>query len=249
MSLSVLIVDDEPLARQRLQHLLAREPDVRVVGNCGDGLQAVAAIEALNPDLVLLDVRMPELDGFGVVEAVGVDRMPTTLFITAFGEHAHAAFEAQALDYVLKPVQPERFARALDRARTWVRARRTQGLRQPELEPLLATARAHADRFLVKAGERYVLVRTAAIQWIEAEDNYVRLHVEGHSYLLRMTMTAMAQRLDPRRFRRIHRSYIANLDAVQELQPWSSGDHLVLMKDGTRLSLSRTYRDGFAEGF
>ncbi|MFN8009778.1 MAG: LytTR family DNA-binding domain-containing protein [Holophagaceae bacterium] len=245
MTLKALIVDDEPLARQRILQMLKGESDVAVVGEAGNGLEAVKLIEATSPDLVFLDVQMPELDGFGVVEAVGVDRMPPTLFVTAFDQHAVKAFEVHAVDYLLKPFDRDRFRRALD----WARAQQTS--RQGgTLQSLVASRRSeqpHPDRILVKSGEGWVLLKTAAIQWIEAEDNYVRLHVEGTSHLLRQTMTGILERLDPSRFKRIHRSAIVNLDFIKELQPWSGGDLLVIMRDGTRLTLSRTYRDSFTE--
>ena len=249
MTLRALIVDDEDLARQRVRNFLAQEADVLIVGECANGLEAVQAIETKAPDLVFLDIQMPELDGFGVVEAVGASRMPATLFVTAYDQFALKAFEASAIDYLLKPFDRERFQRALERARRWIAAPREAGA-PSQLEPLaqhLRQAQPHPDRFLVRCGERQVLVPTATIQWIEAEDNYVRLHVEGGDHLLRQTMAGMIERLDPRRFRRIHRSAIVNLDCIQELQPWTGGDMLVLMKDGTRLTLSRTYRDGFAQ--
>lgn len=245
MPLRALIVDDEDLARQRIRHLLLKEPDVEVVGECAHGVEAVRAIEALAPDLVFLDIQMPELDGFGVVEAVGADHMPATLFVTAYDQHALRAFEVHALDYLLKPFDPERFRAALDRARRWCA---TGG--RPDLSGLLEGLRKERpwlDRVLVRQGDRHVLLRCGNIQWIEAEDNYVRLHVEGTSFLLRQTMAGILQRLDPAQFRRIHRSAIVNLDFIRELQPWTSGDHLVLMKDGTKLTLSRTYRDHFGE--
>ena len=245
MPLRALIVDDEDLARQRIRHLLQKEPDVEVVGECAHGVEAVRAIESLSPDLVFLDIQMPELDGFGVIEAVGADRMPATLFVTAFDQHALRAFEVHALDYLLKPFDPERFSAALDRVRRWCA---TGG--RPDLSGLLEGLRRERpwlDRILVRQGDRHVLLRCGHIQWIEAEDNYVRLHVEGTSFLLRQTMAGILQRLDPAQFRRIHRSAIVNLDFIRELQPWTSGDHLVLMKDGTKLTLSRTYRDQFGE--
>jgi len=244
MLLRALIVDDEDLARQRIRHLLRKEPDVEIVGECAHGVEAVRAIESLSPDLVFLDIQMPELDGFGVIEAVGADRMPATLFVTAFDQHALRAFEVHALDYLLKPFDPERFRAALDRARRWCA---TGG--RPDLEGLLEGVRLERpwlDRILVRQGDRHVLLRCSQIQWIEAEDNYVRLHVEGTSHLLRQTLTGLLQRLDPAQFRRIHRSAIINLDYVRELQPWTSGDHLVLMRDGTKLTLSRTFRDQMA---
>ena len=241
-----LIVDDEPLARQRIRQLLKDEPDAEVAGEAGNGMEAVRLIEELQPDLVFLDVQMPELDGFGVVDAIGVDRMPATLFITAYDQHAGRAFEVHALDYLLKPFDRERFRQAIARVREW-RGRRDS---QP-FESLLAEIRKDQptpDRFLVRTGERYVLVKAASIQWVEAEDNYVRLHVEGESHLMRQTMSGILERLDPKQFRRIHRSAIVNLDFVRELQSWTGGDMLVLMRDGTKLTLSRTYREQFAEG-
>jgi two-component system LytT family response regulator len=248
MNLRAVVVDDESLARQRIRHLLRRADDIEVVAECANGLEAVKAIEDLKPDLVFLDIQMPELDGFGVVEAVGPEAMPPTLFITAFDQHALKAFEVHALDYLLKPFSPERFHKALQRARRWCQPQ-TEG-QGPDLDALLAGLRQErpwVDRLLVKQGDRHLLVRTAALQWIEAEDNYVRLHVEGTSHLLRQTMAGLLARLDPAQFRRIHRSAIVNLDCIREFQPWSGGDHLVIMKDGTKLTLSRTFREQFGE--
>ena len=248
MNLRALVVDDETLARQRIRHLLRRSTDIDVVGECANGVEAVKAIEELVPDLVFMDIQMPELDGFGVVEAVGVERMPPTLFITAYDQHALRAFEVHAVDYLLKPFSPERFHRALERARRWCQPTGTE--KGPDLAALMASLRQErpwADRLLVRQGDRHVLVRTDAVQWIEAEDNYVRLHVEGTSHLVRQTMAGLLARLDPARFRRIHRSAIVNLDCIKEFQPWTGGDHLVIMRDGTRLTLSRTYRDQFGE--
>lgn len=243
-----LLVDDEPLARQRIRQLLKDEPDVEVAGEAGNGMEAVKLIEELAPDLVFLDVQMPELDGFGVVEAVGEARMPATLFVTAYDQHAVRAFEVHALDYLLKPFDRERFHKALERVREW---RGRPGRDGQPLASLLADLRRERpapDRFLVRSGDRYVLLKAAAIQWIEAEDNYVRLHVEGESHLMRQTMAGILERLDPRQFKRIHRSAIVNLDFVRELQSWTGGDMLVLMRDGTKLTLSRTYREPFSEG-
>jgi two-component system, LytTR family, response regulator len=248
VNLRVLVVDDERLARQRIRHLLGREAGFEVIGECTNGLEAVKAIEEQAPDLVFLDIQMPELDGFGVIEAIGADRMPPTLFITAYDQHALKAFEVHALDYLLKPFSPERFHQALERAQLWC-ANRKAG-HGPDLEALLAGLRKErpwVDRLLVRQGERHILVRTSVLQWIEAEDNYVRLHVEGTSHLLRQTMSGLLSRLDPSQFRRIHRSAIVNLDCIKEFQPWTGGDQIILMRDGTRLTLSRTFRDQFGE--
>jgi two-component system LytT family response regulator len=248
LNLRALVVDDEALARQRIRDLLRRSTDIELVGECADGLAAVKAIEDLRPDLVFLDIQMPELDGFGVVEAVGAERMPPTLFVTAYDQHALKAFEVHALDYLLKPFSPERFHQALDRARRW--CLRAGPEKVPDLEALLASLRQErpwVDRLLVRQGDRHMLVKTSALQWIEAEDNYVRLHVEGTSHLLRQTMSGLLARLDPAQFRRIHRSAIVNLDCIKEFQPWTGGDLMVIMRDGTRLTLSRTYREQFGE--
>lgn len=250
MTFRVLVVDDELLARQRVLHFLQKAADFEVVGECTNGLEAVKAIEELNPDLVFLDIQMPELDGFGVIEAVGTDRMPTTLFVTAYDQHALKAFEVHALDYLLKPFDSERFDQALERARRWCSAKASAQNPKQDLDALMAGIRQErpwVDRLLVRQGDRHILVRTATLQWIEAEDNYVRLHVEGTSFLLRQTMSGILARLDPNQFRRIHRSAIVNLDCIKELQPWTSGDHLVIMRDGTKLTLSRTFRDQFGE--
>ncbi|WP_306599491.1 LytTR family DNA-binding domain-containing protein [Geothrix sp. 21YS21S-2] len=240
-----LIVDDEVLARQRLRRLLGDHPDLEVAGECSNGLEAVRDIEALRPDLVFLDIQMPELDGFGVIEEVGPDRMPPTLFVTAYDQFALKAFEVHALDYLLKPFDPERFAAALARVRTWI-----QGSPRPSLEPMLKQVQADRpppERLLIKEGTRYAFVRPAAIQWVEAEDNYVRLHVEGTSHLVRQTMSGMLDKLSPSRFRRIHRSAIVNLDFIRHLEPWTGGDYLVTMKDGSQLTMSRTYRNQLGE--
>ncbi|HJW08374.1 MAG TPA: LytTR family DNA-binding domain-containing protein [Holophagaceae bacterium] len=247
-----LVVDDEPLARQRLRQLLKQEADVELIGECANGREAVDAILEQAPDLVFLDVQMPELGGFGVVEAVGADRMPPTLFVTAFDRHAVQAFEVNALDYLLKPFDEERFQKALDRFRDWrgrhEAAEAGPGL-QTQLQSLLdqLSGGHFLERVLVKAGDRHLLLKIGEIQWVEAEDNYVRLHVEGTSHLLRQTLARFSERLDPKCFRRIHRSSLVNLDHVVELQPWFSGDHLVIMRDGTKLTLSRTFKEQFKD--
>ncbi|HEY8024152.1 MAG TPA: LytTR family DNA-binding domain-containing protein [Burkholderiaceae bacterium] len=247
MTINVLIVDDEPLARQRIRQLMAGEAGFDVVGEAGNGLEAVTLIETLHPDLVFLDIQMPELDGFGVIEAIGVDDMPPVLFITAYDAHALKAFDVHAMDYLLKPIDKDRFHHALARVRDKPQPAASDEGRLTSLITELTSARQKPDRIMVKTGERWVLVKTSNIQWIEAEEDYVRLRVEGASYLLRQTMSSILTRLDHTQFKRIHRSTIVNLDFVQEIHPWSKGDALVVMRDGTRLTLSRSYRNVFAE--
>jgi two-component system LytT family response regulator len=247
MSIKTLIVDDEPLARQRVRQLIADEANFEIAGEAGNGLEAVTLIETLNPDLVLLDIQMPELDGFGVIEAIGVDQMPPTLFVTAYDAHALKAFEVHAMDYLLKPIDKDRFRQALNWVREHPPVRGGEDGRLQSLMSELAPTQAKLDRVMVKTGDRWLLVKTSAIKWVEAEEDYVRLQVDGASYLVRHTMSWILARLDQEQFKRIHRSTIVNLDFVQELQPWSSGDLLVIMRDGTRLTLSRTYRNVFAE--
>ena len=253
-----LVVDDEPLARQRLRQLLGHEPDVEILGECANGREAVDAILEQAPDLVFLDVQMPELGGFGVVEAVGAARMPPTLLVTAFDRHAVQAFEVNALDYLLKPFDEERFQKAMGRFRDWRAHHETTkaaestesspGI-QVQLQALLdqLAGGRYLERVMVKAGDRHLLLRIDEIEWVEAEDNYVRLHVDGTSHLLRQTLARFSERLDPKRFRRIHRSSLVNLDHVVELQPWFSGDHMVLMRDGSKLTLSRTFKEQFKD--
>ncbi len=249
MNPRALIVDDEPLAQQRVEDLLNEAGRIEVIGRCGDGLKAVDQILALRPDLVLLDIQMPGLDGFGVLEAVAPEFLPMVLFVTAYDRYAIRAFEAQALDYLLKPFDAIRLRKALNRVLDWHERAGAREL-QEQIKSLLkdvASRTSCPDRFLARSGERRVLVRANEIQWIEAEDNYIRLHTSEGSPLMRQTLEGILGRLDPLRFRRIHRSHIVNLDFVKELQPWFSGDTLVFMRDGTRLTVSRTFRSNVSE--
>lgn len=240
-----LIVDDEPLARERIRGLLGDEPDVEVCGECAHGLEAVDAIERIAPDLVFLDIRMPELDGLGVVDAVGTDRMPLVIFVTAYDEFALAAFDRHALDYVLKPIDPERFRRTVRRAVEWVRTRR-EGEAAASLRQLIEEIRSQRprpERLVVRRGARVSFVRIDEIRWISAAGNYVEIHVPSGEFLLRRTLQELERELDPRRFLRIHRSTIVSVDHVREIRPEGRGDGEVVLDDGTKLPLSRTYRE------
>ena len=240
-----LVVDDEPIARERVLSLLQQEEDVEVVGECGDGAQAVAAIQHHVPDLVFLDVQMPGVDGFGVIEAIGAEKMPTVVFVTAYDEYALRAFEVHALDYLLKPFGRDRFRQTLTHARAHLERRRAGDLGR-RLLALVNDIKPQAptlDRLIVKSGGRVFFLRTDDLDWIEAAGNYVRLHLGEESHLFRETMTRMEARLDPKRFVRIHRSRIVNTERIKELQPWLGGEYVVVLRNGSRLPLSRGYRD------
>lgn len=248
--LRVLVVDDEPLARDRLRAALAAEPGVEVVGECPDGLEAVRAIGRLRPDLVLLDVQMPGLDGFGVIEAVGPAAMPPVIFITAWDDYAVRAFEVQALDYLLKPFDDDRLRAALTRAQEPRRETDELAVRLLHLleqHAAGATAppagAAYAQRLMVRRGESIRYVPLAEVEWIEAADNYVRLHGSSGTHLVRMTLHELETRLDPAEFARVHRSAIVRLDAIREIRPWAGGDYLAVLKSGREVRISRTHRE------
>ena len=248
-AIRVLIIDDEPLARQRIRALLAAEPDVTVVGECDDGQKAVAAIREHRPDLIFLDVHMPELDGFGVLEALSGERLPGVIFVTAYDRYALRAFEVHALDYLLKPFNRERFRQALERARGRLRQARPAEVHEL-LHALLAdvqTAARGPRRLVVKSDNRIVLVKPEEVDWVEAAGNYVRLYVGKDEHLLRATMEGVEAQLPPRQFVRIHRSTIVNVERIRSLEPGFHGDYVVQLHDGTELPLSRTYRPKLEE--
>ena len=240
-----LVVEDEPMARDRVRLLLQQQPDIEIVGECGDGAQALSAIERLDPELVFLDVQIPVVDGFGVIRAVPPDRMPMVVFTTAYDEYALRAFEVHALDYLLKPFDRTRFMRALDRVRERRERQRAGDLGRrllamvQDLKPEAAPA---PERIVVKSGGRIFFIRVDEIDWIDAAGNYVRLHVKGETHLFRETMNGMEKRLDRSQFVRIHRSHLVNADRIRELLP-GNGEHIVVLRNGVRLTLSRGYRD------
>jgi two-component system LytT family response regulator len=251
MSIRVLIVDDEPIARRGIAALLSEDPDVEVVGQAGDGRSAVQAIRALEPDLVFLDVQMPELDGFDVVDAAGADAIGALVFVTAYDEYALRAFEVSAVDYLLKPFDRERFQAALDRAKKALRSRSTGELQERvdallkllETTPSATAERRPSQRIVVKDAGRVMFVRPGEIDWVDAAGNYVRLHCGKDLHLLRETMAGMEARLDAEKFIRISRSIIVNLDRVKEIQPLYNGTYLFILQDGSKLESSRRYRN------
>ncbi len=244
-----MVVDDEAMARERVVSLLRQEQDIELIGECSDGQQAVNAINSQQPDLVFLDVQMPAVDGFRVIEQVGPEKMPAVVFVTAYDEYAVRAFEVHALDYLLKPFGRERFQQTLQHARTHVERRRAGdlGKRLMALVQDIKPEPQKLDRLVVKSGGRVFFLRTEDIVWIEAAGNYVRLHLGEDSHLFRETMNGIEARLDPQRFVRIHRSRIVNSDRIKELQPWFNGEYVVVLQNGTRLTLSRGYREKLQE--
>jgi len=244
-TIRTLIVDDEPLARRGIRALLEEEKDVDVISECRNGREAVAAIEEQQPDLVFLDVQMPGLNGFEVLEAIGADRMPAVIFVTAYDKYALRAFDVHALDYLLKPLDGERFTRALQRARTRIEGKSIRDLSRT-LQSLLDDLKSqqkYTERLVIKSGGRIFFVGVAEIDWIEAADNYVRLHAGPDAHLLRETMNSLEKRLDPGQFLRIHRSRMVNIQRIKELQPLFRGEYDVRLTDGTRLESGRGYKE------
>jgi two-component system LytT family response regulator len=265
MSLSVLIADDEAAARARLKRFIADEPDVQIVAECADGRSAGDAVVSHKPDLVFLDVRVPELNGFQVLDAVPRDTIPHFVFVTAFKDSAVDAFEVGAIDYLLKPFDSSRFKETLARARQRIADRADRG---PFLEVIRHVSRLRTDsqttasplpsngenggppasleRITVKSDGRVMVVQTSDVDFIESAANYVKLHIGAQSFSVREKISTLADRLDRRKFARIHRTTIVNVDRIREVQPWFSGDAIVILRDGQKLRLSRMYRRALA---
>jgi len=240
-----VIIDDEELGRERLRALLAKEPEVELIGEAADGRSGVLLLEKLKPELAFLDVQMPELDGFEVLQAIDEAARPSVVFVTAHDKFALKAFDVHAVDYLLKPFDRERFRTALQRAVVKVRAR-SGGDSDPALKAVLEEAKPSAkplERLVVKTDGRVLLIKVDELDWVEAADNYVNLHIGKDAHLMRETMSSLESRLPPAKFMRISRSTIVNLERVQELQPMFHGEYVVVLKTGAKLTLSRTYRD------
>ena len=229
-SIRAMIVEDEPLGRAVIRELLRSDSEVRVIGECANGPDAISMIQQNRPDLLFLDVRMPEMDGFDMLSALPPNHTPAVVFVTAYDEYAVRAFEVNAVDYLLKPFDRERFQRAVERAKSQIR-------HEPGQEKM------YPERLIVRSAGRIIFVRAEDVDWMESEGNYVRLHVKKESHLLRTTISKLETLLDPSRFARIHRSHIVSIDRICELRPWWHGEYHVLLKDGTKLVLSRTYRE------
>jgi two-component system LytT family response regulator len=233
MPLEALIVDDERLARQRLRRLLDTQPEIAVVGECASGQEALDFLKNQHADVVFLDIEMPGMDGFSVVEQVVKDRPIVVVFVTAHDAHAVRAFDVAASDYLLKPFDTERLERCLQRVRAQCEALRQHA--GPE--------RQRPNRLAVRSGGKVFFVKMDDIDWVEAADNYIVLHLKNETHILRETMNSIHTRLDPRKFVRVHRSRIVNIERIKELQPWVHGEYLIVLHDGTQLTLSRSYRE------
>jgi two-component system LytT family response regulator len=251
--IKTLLVDDEPLARRNLRVLLKDDADVEVVGEARNGTEALDAIREHSPDLVFLDIQMPEMDGFGVLENIEAGQMPVIVFVTAFDRYALRAFEFHALDYLLKPFDDARFEKALRQAKQQVEQRDIKDLSHRLIALLAgrdaATTTEHPaktdylTRLLIKSSGRVSFLKTEDVDWIGAEDYYIKLHVGRKNHLLRETMNEMEAKLDPSKFVRVHRSSIVNVDRIRELQQHFNGEYVVVLKDGTELKLSRSRRE------
>lgn len=247
-----LIIDDEPLARRNLRLLLEKDPQIEILEECRNGREAVKAINTLSPDLIFLDIQMPEMDGFDVLARVGPEHIQAIIFVTAFDQYALKAFDVHALDYLLKPFDDERFTHALERAKKQIGAREIDRLskrllallEERESERKGSTQQPdYLTRLMIKVGGRVTLLKVAEIDYIEADGNYAKLHVGRKSHLLREKMHDLEGRLDPGKFVRIHRSVIVNLDRIKEMHPHFNGDYVIVLEDGRQLRLSRTRRE------
>ncbi|HJQ67537.1 MAG TPA: LytTR family DNA-binding domain-containing protein [Blastocatellia bacterium] len=249
--IKTLIVDDEPIARRNLRVLLGRDPEVEIVGEAGSGAEAVRLIRTHSPELLFLDIQMPEMNGFEALEQIGDTGVAAIIFVTAFDQYAVRAFEVHALDYLLKPFDDARFEEALRRAKSQIEQREARELSK-KLFALLEGHRQVSDEskkadyqseFMIKSASRVFFLKADEIDWIEAADYYVKLHVSGHSHMLRETMAELEAKLDPQKFARIHRSTIVNLDRVKQIESRAGGDYAVILHDGTDLKMSRSRRE------
>ncbi len=238
-----LIAEDEPVARERLRTLLTQEEDVQVIGDCKDGEETINAVRALKPDLLFLDVEMPNVNGFGVLDEVGPDACPVVIFTTAYDHYAVKAFDMHALDYLLKPFDETRLKQALNRARTHIQRSENEQLAHRLFSLLQDVGPKFADRLVIRSGGRIVFLKTREIDWIEAAGNYVQIHSGEHCHLVRETMNSMESKLDTSMFLRIHRSIIVNVESIKELEPCGNGEYIVQLYNGKGLSLSRSFRD------
>jgi two-component system LytT family response regulator len=255
--LTTLIVDDEALARRTIKELLAGDSEIEIIGECGNGAEAVNFMKERLPDLLFLDIQMPQLNGFEVLARVDVERIPVIIFVTAFGQYALKAFDFHALDYLLKPFTDKRFEDALRKAKAHIEMKEVNRISQSLVsllgrhtappsaaeKPAETKGKGQLTRFMIRSGGKAAFIKADDVDWIGADDYYIKLHVGAKSHLLRISMSELEEKLDPTKFLRIHRSTIINFDRVKELQQNPNGDYAVILKDGTELKLSRSRRD------
>ena len=247
-----LIVDDESLARRTIRDLLVEDSQIEIIGECRSGLEAVTFMRERMPDLLFLDIQMPGMNGFETLSSIEVERIPAIIFVTAFDQYALKAFEVHALDYLLKPFSDKRFEEALKQAKSHIEMKEVNRLSQSLVAllgeqtggpPVEAKRKSFLTRFMIRSGGRVAFVKTSDVDWIAADDYYIKLNVGVKSHLLRMSMNELEEKLDPRSFLRIHRSTIVNVDRLKELQQNPNGEYVVVLKNGTELKLSRSRRE------
>ena len=242
MSIRSIIVDDEPFARNIIKKFLKDESDIELLGECGDGVEAVEMIKRMKPDLVFLDIQMPEMDGFDVINSIGIDNIPNIVFVTAYDKYAIKAFEINAVDYLLKPFDKKRFHESISRIRKLMFSRQNIKQQIGNILDYINKEQKYLDRILVKTRGRIIFLKTDEIDWIKSEAYYVKFHVGKHIHVIRETLSNLENNLDPNKFVRIHKSYIVNIEFIKELQQWFKNKYLVILKDGTELKLSRNYQ-------
>jgi two-component system, LytTR family, response regulator len=243
MKIRTLIVDDMPLSRQRTRRYLTSEADVEIVGESGDAETALQAIDSLNPDLVLLDIQMPGMNGLELLEKIPAGRRPAVVFITAFDEFAVPAFAAHAVDFLLKPFDRERVSKVMGRVREYLEAKPATAAPPTASASVTESKGPYLNRFAVKSVGRTVFVATDSVDWLETAGNYICLHAGKETHLVRETMNQIEAQLDPSQFVRIHRSTMVRIEAIREVQPLFNGDRAVILRDGSKLTMSRSYRD------
>ena len=243
----VIIVDDEALARKKIVSLLQERDDIQICGQCSNGLEALSAIEQIEPDLVILDIQMPELDGFELIDAIGVDQMPVTIFVTAYDQYAIQAFDKNALDYVLKPINPSRLMQALDKAVLNIKTKQHLDSKNHfnNLLQDIAVARKYMGKIVIRTSGKICFINVSEIDWIESEGNYINIHTNSETHLLRETMKNIESKLDPALFIRIHRSRIVNIEKIKELHRGANNNFIVVLKDGSHMNMSNRYWDKF----